>query len=553
MRHVPSTAVLFLSTCLSAVAHANGTTLMPGGTASVSRAGANAARPEDATAMLRNPAGLAFIPRSQLYVGIDAPFQRMCVDPYGYYGWGVDKAGTTGFGDQNAIGTRDNPGYAATPLSPVCNSAGTTPLPAVAAQGHITDNLVYGIGFLAPSVGIGMQFGGADGTVQTPYGPRPTPTRYTLIQQKIIYANAPAFSLAYRLMHELAAGMTLQILSVAASSTQVQNPFGGTAPSTDFLSTVTAQDFFIPTLTFSVHAKPTRALNLMGAFKWSDDFRGSGDVAFETNTYYRSYQGIDTGSLANAPFKNAPARLSEIVLRLPWAATAGIRYADVLKDNKDPDGDPMDTERWDVEFDFDYSFDGRTSSNTASLGQDINLVTHTASGQTGSTLITAQDVGSVNINRHINDSYALRLGGSYSVLPRKFAVNAGVFYESRGIDLAYADVDSFAFQRIGMSIGIMARFKSWDLRVGAAQIVSETVEVAPSPSQNQVVGGSFDASGNRIGGKVLTDPEAPSASKADAVAAKPQSAVGGNRNQVINAGRYTASFDVLSVGATFHF
>jgi hypothetical protein len=103
-----------------------------------------------------------------------------------------------------------------------------------------------------------------------------------------------------------------------------------------------------------------------------------------------------------------------------------------------------------------------------------------------------------------------------------------------------------------MSIGIMARFKSWDLRVGASQIVSETVEVAPPPGQNQVVGGSFDSSGNRVGGKVLRDPDAPPPSKADAVAAKPQSAVGGNRNQIINAGRYTASFDVLSVGVTFH-
>jgi hypothetical protein len=552
MRHVPSTALILLSTCLSAVAHANGTTLMPGGAASVSRGGANAARPEDATAMLRNPAGLAFIPGAAT-AGFDLAFQRMCVDPYGYYGWGVDKDGTTGFGDQNAIGTRDNPGYAATPLSPVCNSAGPGVSPQFGGNGYITDRLAWGIGFLAPGVGIGMQFGGDDSTVQTPYGPRPTPTRYTLVQQKILYANAPAFSLAYRLMDQLAAGMTLQILSVRASSTQVQNPFGGTAPSTDFLSTVTAQDLFIPTLTFSVHARPASGLNLMGAFKWSDDFRGSGDIAFETNTYYRTYQGVGGSGLENAPFKNAPARLSEIVLRLPWAATGGIRYADLLKDNKDSDLDPMATERWDVEFDFDYSFDGRTSSNTASLGQDVNLVTHTSMGQTGSTLITAQDVGSVNINRHINDSYALRLGGSYSVLPRKFAVSAGVFYESRGIDLAYADIDSFAFQRIGMSIGIMARFKDWDLRVGGTQIVSETVEVAPSPSQNQVIGGSFDANGNRIGGKVLRDPEAPSPSKADAVAAKPQSAVGGNRNQIINAGRYTASFDVLSVGATFHF
>jgi len=552
MRHVPSTATLLLSTSLSTLAYANGTTLMPGGAASVSRAGAVAARPEDATAIVTNPAGLAFLPGAQVVVGVDAPFQKECVDPYGYYGWGVDKAGTTGFGNQLDVGTKSQPGYAVTPLSPVCNSAGTFPLPQIAAQGYIVKNLAYGIGFLEPVLVPGQQFGGSDGTVQTPYGPRPTPTRYTMVKQEVIFASAPSFSLAYRFVPQMAAGMTLQILSVAARSTQAQNPFGGTAPSTDFLSTVTAQDFFIPALTFSVHAKPTPALNLMAAFKWSDDFRGSGDAAFETNTYYRSYQGVNVSGLANAPYANAPVRLSEIVLRLPWALTAGARYAGLLKDNKSEGGDPMATERWDVEFDFDYSFDARTSTNSASLGQDVSVVTHTATGATGTTTVSANDLGTLNVNRHLLDSYALRLGGSYSVLPRKFAVNAGVFYESRGVDLAYADIDTFAFRRIGTSIGIMARFGWWDLRVGATHIASETVEVAPSPQQSQVVGGSFDSLGNRVGGKVLADPAAPSPSQADAVAAKPQSSTG-NRNAIINAGRYTASFDVLSVGLTYHF
>src|SRR5581483_636599 len=106
MRHVPSTAVLLLSTCMSALAHANGSTLLPGGgAASVSRAGAVAARPEDATAILTNPAALAFMPRTQVYSGIDLPSQKMCVDPYGYYGWGVDSTGHACWCDQTDITT----------------------------------------------------------------------------------------------------------------------------------------------------------------------------------------------------------------------------------------------------------------------------------------------------------------------------------------------------------------------------------------------------------------------------------------------------------------
>src|SRR5262245_61372373 len=104
MRNVTSTtALLFLALC-PAVARANGTTLMPGGAASVSRGGAVAARPEDPTAIATNPAGLAFLPDNQVIINLDTPFQRMCVDPYGYYGWGVYAEGKSEFGDQLALG-----------------------------------------------------------------------------------------------------------------------------------------------------------------------------------------------------------------------------------------------------------------------------------------------------------------------------------------------------------------------------------------------------------------------------------------------------------------
>ncbi|HVW28197.1 MAG TPA: hypothetical protein VHC69_22695 [Polyangiaceae bacterium] len=557
MRHVPSTAVLFFSTCLSVVAHANGTTLMPGGVASVSRGGAVAARPEDATAIVTNPAALAFIPGGQIYVGADTPFQKMCVAPYGYYGWGDAKSTSSGFGPQNDTSTGNPPGYAVTPLSPVCNSAGTFPVPQLAAQGHITKDLAYGIGFLNPVLVPGQQFGGDDGTVQTPYGPRPTPTRGTLIKQTAVYASDPSFSLAYRFMSELAAGMTLQITSIAARQSQVQVPPGsGTSPSSAILSTVYTQDLFIPALTFSVHAKPIPGLDVMGAFKWSDDLHGSGDVVFETNTYNRPYQGI-SAQYQYVPYKNAPVRLSDVTVRLPWAATGAIRYAGLLKDDKAPGGDPMATERWDVEFDFNYTFDARTSNSSVTLGQDATLLYQKATGGTEQSTVKASDLGTLTFDRHLRDNYALRVGGSYSVLPRKFAVNAGVFYESPGVDLAYANVGAFSFQRIGASIGIMARFGSWDLRVGATQIRSETVEVAPPPNQSQAVGATVTSptTGNPIGSKILPDPNAPPPSKADAVAAQTQFAhtPQGVTNWVVNAGRYTASFEVLSVGATFHF
>jgi len=59
-----------------------------------------------------------------------------------------------------------------------------------------------------------------------------------------------------------------------------------------------------------------------------------------------------------------------------------------------------------------------------------------------------------------------------------------------------------------------------------------------------------------VGGVVLDDPRSPLPGNADAIAAKTQqSAVVTpyQPNRVINAGKYDARFDVVSVGVVYHF
>ena len=63
-----------------------------------------------------------------------------------------------------------------------------------------------GAGLLAPIVVTGLQFGGEDGTVQTDFGPRPTPTRYTMIKQEVKFALGPSVGVAYRFIPEISVG-----------------------------------------------------------------------------------------------------------------------------------------------------------------------------------------------------------------------------------------------------------------------------------------------------------------------------------------------------------
>jgi hypothetical protein len=259
-------------------------------------------------------------------------------------------------------------------------------------------------------------------------------------------------------------------------------------------------------------------------------------------------------------------------LRLPWQITAGARYAGLLSDVacEPGPGDPMDTELWDIEVDLGYSLNARASQTSASIGEDVTVVTRTAGGAAGSNTVPLKDLSAFNVDHHLKDSVTARLGGSYAVLPRKLVAHAGGFFESRGVDPAYADIDSFSFQRIGFGLGLVLRAGSFDLQAGYGHIFSETLNIAPPPHQNvddavlgdprsgfdKRVGGTVESNGSRSGGVVLEDPRAPSRSSADAIAAKTQqSAVVtvDQPNRVINAGQYAAHFDVVSVGVVYHF
>ena len=106
-----------------------------------------------------------------------------------------------------------------------------------------------------------------------------------------------------------------------------------------------------------------------------------------------------------------------------------------------------------------------------------------------------------------------------------------------------------------------------DITLSYGHIFQETLRFAPPEHQERElfdpddvtsgfdkrVGGSFDAEGNRVGGVVLEDPDAPSPDDADAVAKLQQSsAIPARDPRVINAGEYTASFNIISLGFNYH-
>jgi hypothetical protein len=557
MRLVRSFGVTAALVVLPRFAVAAGLELLPGGNQSVARGGAIAARAEDPMVIANDPAGLGLLSGHQILLDIITPLQHMCVDPYGYYGWGAyGPKGSSEFGDQLALDNPQKPTigatYASTPLPKVCNSASTLPIPEIAWAGKITDQLGIGAALVAVPVALpGLQYGGADGTIQTPYGPRPTPTRYSLVKQDVLRALGPSIGAGYRILPQISVGLTLQIIMLKARAVAVQNETAGTQPTSDSLATLETQDYFIPSVTFSVHTKPIRPVDLVVVFHYTDDFHGSGQVTYETNTFHR---GASSGSV---PYQNAPIAVSDVRVGLPWELTTGARYAGLLsKKTEGGLGDPMDTEKWDVEVDVGYALNG-LARNGIDVGHDAKVGTRVAGKSVVYT--PSQGLGALEIDPHRTTSYTARLGGSFSILPRELAVHAGGFFESRSVDAAYADVDSFAFQRVGLGLGGVVRLGHFDLRAAYSHIFSETLDLAP-PNFDQRVGGTFVGGTRQCTSAArcveLNDPAAPAPGAGDATAAKTQHSVLSTSavpERVINAGKYTASFDIISVGAVYHF
>jgi hypothetical protein len=551
---------LIASSLLAGSVRADGEQIMPGGTQSVSRGGATAARPTDASTMLQNPAGLIDLPGNQAFYDFDTAFNSVCVEPYGYYGWGVYQA--EGADAQlSEFGNPASRAYGARHLDTVCNSAYITPTPQIAYAFHITERLSLAAGFVAPVFVPGSQFGGSDGTIAVDGGTqaRPTPTRYDQIRQEIKFAINPTLSAAYAVMPWLAFGMTLQVTMASLNNYTVMALRAGTSPANDMLARLHVSDYFMPALTFAAYAKPSARVRLAGTFSWTDGFDGSGDLTFTTAVYHRGATGDEL-----VPLVNDPVKLKRVRVALPWSAKLAARYAQP-RFGAPASTDVMTSELWDIEVDADYTANRSVSANSVEIQNDFALEFRRANGAPQMPIeVKQEDLKALNVARHVLDSVALRVGASYNLVPGRLQVSAGGFFQSRGTSPNYVTVGNYGLGRVGIGLGVVVRLGSVDLMAAYAHVFQEEVRVAPPPHQprNQASDDPQDGFDQRIyedgqlSEKPRTDPRAPAPSAADGVASSRQSSVFESddiRSRVVNAGRYIVSFNVLSLGLVHHF
>lgn len=513
-------------------ARAGGFEYSAAGTRALGRGGAFAARADDPMALFYNPANLADLSGMQLYLNahlalFDACYRRSQDENYGTNFSGPARNSTFG-----SIGDPLPSGYDAARFREVCNSGPPGFVPELVWTWRIMNELGVGVGLVAPAAVGATRWGRpSDGTVRYPdhaSGRLPSPARYGLVEADLLLAW-PTVGVGYRPHKRFrigaAAGFGIGVLNF----TSYVRPIG---ESENFDSDVRADlhvtDFFIPRVTVSAHAVPTDALDVMVGFTWTDDIDAEGRVDLESFVY-----GDETTVGANCRRGAADDPCARRVdgrldAPQPWQLTFGVRYAQRTRERPDDASvierlsgrteDQMANERWDIELNVVYERN--------SLVDDFVM---TLEGMP----VLATDIGpdtplpeTTVLPHRWKDQVSVRLGGDYNLIPGLAAVRAGFHFETPGVEKGYELHDFMPFMRFGGHVGLSLRVGRLDVALAYAYIRNETRTLDRSDARfHQVV-----AQGN---------PDPTMRAETDGA--------------VVNAGRYSSSFNVVSLGVAYRF
>jgi long-chain fatty acid transport protein len=575
-------------------ARAGGFELVGQGAQSLARGGATFARADDPMVLAHNPAGLAELRGSQLLLNLNVALFDACVDPAGYYGWGVyPPSARSRFIDPDTgreqvvplgeidrsdgrerVAARD---YYRDLYDTVCLEQNVTPIPQLAWTMRLTEGLGIGFGFLFPAAVPSGRWGGENGIIRGDDGKlRPAATRYQMLRASNL-GVFPTLGVGYRLLDWLRVGVAFEWGVFAINNETMSASLGGTTPANDIVAHVKAQDWFVPALTSSIHLVPDEAIDVVLGFRWSADIDAKGTADLTTGLFDPVF----------APHTNVGIDITSIEQKMPWKLRFGIRYADRLlprptgtgSDESDLSSggtihDALEHEWWDIELDVEYQMNGRNQQQRVDFAKDQVARFDPVLGlMPGVRAPTADVPKRVVIEKHWQDQFSVRAGGSYNILPGVLGLSTGVHYETLGVDPDYMQIDFWPMTRIGIHGGVTVRLSNAiDLVFAYAHVFQETLIVQPPPhlerndayaifestdgrfleSIDKTVGVEIKRGTGR-GVEVL---DAASQGSADGTARVRQvvsQVLPGQPPYITNAGRYRSNLDLLAVGVNVHF
>jgi hypothetical protein len=583
---IPAISIALLGSALANKASAGGLEYAGAGAQALGRAGAVVAKADDPMVLANNPAGLAELRGNQLMLDLNLALMSACVDPIGYYGWGVYGGGTpvripSPSGGEpltlnlgsSTLGPAETSFYNGQ-LDTVCMKQGVTPVPQFGITSRVSDRLGIGFGLMFPAAQPQGSWGDQNGVIQGAAGLRPAPTRYMMINSGTL-GIFPTVGLGFRVTDWLRIGAAFEwgIINVDNLSMAVVSP--GTAPAQDILARVRATDWFIPALNASVHIVPTDSLDIVAAFRYQDPLQAPGNIELTTGVFDVRAQRHTKRNVVDGVHQN-----------LPWKLTGAVRYADRLaprptgsgqgeaNDPKAGVSDPFRNERWDVEVDVEYLLSARNRELRVDYQENQAIEAETLAGVIS--MAKFPDVPRMGatstdtvIQKRWKNQLSLRAGSSINVIPGVFGFSIGAHYETRGVDPEFMQIDYWPVSRVGLHAGVKFRVGGTvDLTASFAHIFQETIVVAaPDNESGETIYPKYTATGEvttidkRVGvaprgSQAPVLPEPALTQTADGKAKLAQyvtKSVAGQSPWIVNSGTYRSSINVVAVGMNVHF
>lgn len=507
------------------------------GSEQLARGGAWVARASDPLAAFYNPAGLAG-QKTAVLINANIAFQHTCFTR-------IKAAGDTTqepLADPNGNFPR------------VCNDVKPFLNPQIAATIHVSDRVGIGLAVLGPSgVGAGTWPDFASG--------QPSPNRYLLLDGNL-FEITPTIGIGGEVVDRLRLGASLQWGIMKAKFTQASpalNQENQTPQDNDVATTLIVHDYFVPGFTLGALWSPADTLDIAGWYKWSDSIRARGDAYTQAGYFSKKNANGDSSGIIDGDTSLKDCNMGDgsttcgnggnasLKMAQPMEAKIGFRYhqprAGVDQAHL---RDPIATDTFDAELDLTWANNSVVDDLEVRFPGDAQgngvIPVH---GISGGTIPPNADVP-----RKYKDVFGVRAGGDVNVLPDQLALRAGAFFESRGQDPHYQNLDFIGGERFGLALGGTYRIRMGNdedrMKRSALELHLGFMHMFAATQQND------DPNGYGINATSGT-PCNPAANGAQA---------GGNcsdgrqkyrTNWPVNLGTITNALNVINVGATYRF
>jgi long-chain fatty acid transport protein len=407
------------------------------------RGGAFVARADDVTAVSYNPAGLAKIRGTVFEIG----------NQFSYNAYDYMRAPTLDYGQSGTAPplvtfqtvSNGSAWQAADPLLGVVSDLG---LP----------NWGFALAAFAPP-GISRE--------QYPLGPGAGfdegGQRYMMVSREAIIIDYAA-SAAWKHGDTFGLGATLQwitmprlVYSLVINGSRAPGAFNPVSSQYDLLATTTGSAWFTFNAIVGAWFRPVPSVELAlsgQVIPTSMVTNSTLSIAAQNPSVVGDVTLSRNGDAANDV---------NVTLPLPLIARAGGRYRGLAGGR----------ERFDVELDLEYE----TWSRARSFTVDGHGLEATASNVAG----VAIPVDHIDIAKQWRDTIAFKLGGDINLVPDRWTLRAGAYYETAVAPPAYANIDFPGGPRIGAALGaslfVMPRWEvmlAYQLRYQIGVTVAET-------------------------------------------------------------------------------